>query len=359
MNPVTKFFNQPLQLLLLLSASALLLALSSAPTSAGTNDFSVVERTTIGGAGGWDFITLDQPHHRLFIARSDRVQVWDTDSKKVVGEIAGTAGVHGVALAQALDRGFTSNGRANTVTVFSLTDLHVLSTIPVSGANPDAILYEPTSKRVYTFNGRSGDITVIDAVSLKVLATIAVGGKPEVAVSDGDGHIFVNMEDSAELLKIDQSQNKILARWPLAPCAGPTGLAIDRLHQRLFSACDNRTMVVLDAVSGRRVATVPIGGKPDGAEFDPALGMAFSSNGDGTLTVVHEDDPEHFSVAATVTTQDKARTLSLDPVSHAIYLVTALFGATPPVTAEQPKPRPPVLPNSFSILVVAPHAAGQ
>ncbi|HEY8084650.1 MAG TPA: hypothetical protein VIE69_03475, partial [Methylophilaceae bacterium] len=246
--------------------------------------------------------------------------------------------------------------RANSVTVFSLTDLHVLSTIPIAGENPDAILYDASSKRVYTFNGRSGDITVIDAVNLKVLATIAVGGKPEVAVSDGNGHIFVNMEDSAELLKIDQSQNKILARWSLAPCTGPTGLAIDRSHQRLFSACDNHTMAILDAVSGRHVAMVPIGGKPDGAEFDPGLGMAFSSNGDGTLTLVHEDDPEHFSAAANVTTQDKARTLSLDPVSHSVYLVTALFGAIPSATAEQPKPRAPVLPNSFSILVVAPNA---
>jgi YVTN family beta-propeller protein len=354
MNPLSRLYSQPLHLAVPFLISSLFLVLPVAQADTDSNDFAVVERNTIGGAGGWDFITVDQPHHRLFISRSDRVQVWDTLNKKIVAEIAGTAGVHGVVLAQDLDRGFTSNGRANTVTVFSLTDLRVVRTIPVSGENPDAILYEPKLKRVYTFNGRSGNVTVIDAVDLKVLATIALGGKPEVAVSDGAGHIFVNMEESAELVVIDQNQNSVQTRWPLAPCTGPTGLAIDTLHQRLFSVCDNHTMAILDAQSGRQVALVPIGGKPDGAEFDSALGMAFSANGDGTLTVVHEDDPEHFSVAANIPTQDKARTLSLDSVTHRIYLVTALFGAPPPATAELPKPRPAVLPDSFTILVVAP-----
>ncbi len=202
-----------------------------------------------------------------------------------------------------------------------------------------------------------GSVTVIDAVNLKVLANIALGGKPEVAVSDGAGHVFVNIEDSAELVVIDQVANEVQARWPLAPCTNPTGLALDALHRRLFSVCDNHDMVILDAQSGRKVAIMAIGGAPDGAEYDPGLDMVFSSNGDGTLTLIHEDDPEHFTVAANVPTQEKARTLALDPASHRIYLVTAMFGPTPVPTAEQPKPRPPVLQDSFAVIVAAPTQA--
>jgi len=341
-----------------LVASAALLLLVQGCAASGTgptpSSYAVAERVTIGGNGGWDFIALDQFRQRLFITRGDRVQVWDIQSKKLVGEIEGTAGVHGVALAQDLKRGFTSNGRSNTVAVFDLETLKVVDTISIPGDNPDAILYEPKFKRVYCFNGRSGNVTVIDAVNLKVLANVALGGKPEVAVSDGAGHVFVNVEDSAELVVIDQATNAVQARWPLAPCTSPTGLALDTLHRRLFSVCDNHKMVILDAQSGRQVAIMTIGGAPDGAEYDPSLDMVFSSNGDGTLTFMHEDDPEHFTVVANVPTQEKARTLALDSESHRIYLVTALFGPTPAPTAEQPKPRPPVLPDSFTVIVVAP-----
>jgi YVTN family beta-propeller protein len=320
----------------------------------GPSSYAVAARITIGGGGGWDFITLDQFRRRLFITRSDRVQVWSLESKQVVGEIEGTAGVHGVALAEDLKRGFTSNGRSNTVTVFDVETLKVIETISVPGDNPDAILYEPKFKRVYCFNGRSADVTIIDAVDLKVLANVALGGKPEVAVSDGAGHVFVNVEDTAELVVIDQRANEVQARWPLDPCTNPTGLALDVLHRRLFSVCDNHKMAILDAQSGRRVAIMPIGGAPDGVEYDPGLGLVFSSNGDGTLTLIHEDDPEHFTVAANVPTQDRARTLALDSASHRIYLVSALFGPTPVPSVAQPKPRPPMLPDSFTVIVVAP-----
>ncbi|MEO6782564.1 MAG: YncE family protein [Bradyrhizobium sp.] len=272
----------------------------------------------------------------------------------MVGEIAGTTGVHGVALAQELERGFTSDGRTNTVTVFGLEDLRLVATITIPGDNPDAILYEPKFKRVYVFNGRSRNVTVIDAVNLKVLSSIALGGKPELAVSDGGGHIFVNIEDTAELAVIDQVENMVQARWPLPPCTNPTGLAIDAAHQRLFSVCDNRKMVIVDAQSGRLVAIMPIGGAPDGAEYDAALGLAFSANGDGSLTLVHENDPKHFAVVANVPTRERARTLALDPVSHRIYLVTASFGPTPAATGKQPKPRLAMVPDSFTVLVTAP-----
>ena len=323
-------------------------------TGSRPRDYAVVERVTIGGTGGWDFIAFDHFRQRLFVPRGDRVQVWSVQSKNVVREIEGTPGVHGVALAQDLERGFTSNGRANTVTVFSLEDLRVLETLNIPGENPDAILYEPKFKRVYSFNGRSGNVTVIDAANLKVMASIALGGKPEVAVSDGAGHIFVNIEDTAELVVIDQFANKVQARWPLAPCTNPTGLAIDAANQRLFSVCNNRKMVIVDAQSGRQVAIMSIGSAPDGAEYDPVFSMVFSANGDGTLTLVHENDAEHFTVVANVPTQDKARTLALDPISHRIYLVTASFGPTPAATGEQPKPRPAMLPDSFTVIVIAP-----
>ena len=342
-----------------LGASCLLFALMQgcvllAPQGASVKDYALVDRVMIGGPAGWDFITFDTARQRLFISRADRVQVWSPESKNLVGEIAGTAGVHGVALAQDLQRGFTTNGRANSVSVFRLDDLRVTDTITIPGANPDALLYEPRFKRVYTFNGRSGDATVIDAVTLKVLTNIALGGKPEVAVSDGAGHVFVNIEDTSEMLVIDETANKVQARWSLSPCSEPTGLAIDVAHKRLFSVCANNKMVIIDAVTGRVVTDVAIGAEPDSAAFDAELGLAFSSNGDCSLTVVHEVDPEHFSVVANVPTQARARTMSLDPVSHRIYLVTAVFGPTPEATSTNPKPRPPMLPDSFSVLVLAP-----
>ena len=330
---------------------------SHAPVLRSDPSYGVVARSRIGGLGGWDFITFESSRQRLFIARSDRVQVWSALTQQLVGEIPGTAGVHGVALAGDLQRGFTSNGRANSLTVFDLADLRVVGTLPIPGDNPDAILYESKFKRIYTFNGRSNDATVVDAVTLEVLATIPLGGKPEVAVSDGSGHVFVNIEDTAELVAIDQATDRVYARWPLAPCQSPTGLAIDSAHRRLFSVCANRIMTVVDADSGGIVASVPIGSGPDGAEFDPALSLAFSANGDGTLTVVHEDSPRGFTVVGNVATQNKARTLTLDPLSHRVYLVSALFGPAPEPTAAQPRPRLPVLPDTFTVIVAAPRGA--
>jgi YVTN family beta-propeller protein len=314
-----------------------------------------VQRHLIGGPGGWDFLTFDSVRKRVFITRGDRVQVWDVNSRAVIAEIAGTAGVHGVALAQDLNRGFTSNGRANTVSVFGLDDLRTSATIAVPGQNPDAILYVPAFRRVLAFNGRSKDVTIIDAVSLAVIATIPLGGKPEVAVANAEGRVFVNIEDTGEIVVLDPSGARIEKRWPLKPCEEPTGLAIDAAGQRLFSVCANHMMVVVDSTSGRLVARLPIGAEPDGVEFDAASGRAFSANGEGTLTVVQEGDAEHFSVVATIVTQPRARTLALDPASHLLYLVTASFGPTPSSTAEQPRPRAPMVKDTFTLLVVDPN----
>lgn len=299
-------------------------------------------------------MAFDAVRKRVFITRGDRVQVWDVDSRRVVGEIAGTDGVHGVALAQDLNRGFTSNGRANTVSVFRLDDLQITSTITIPGQNPDAILYVPRVKRVFAFNGRSKDVSVIDAVNLAVVTTVPLGGKPEVAVADGDSRVFVNIEDTGEIVVLDSSAGRVEARWPLTPCEEPTGLALDAARHRLFSVCANHMMAIVDAASGRLVARLPIGAGPDGVEFDPATHHAYSANGEGTLTVVQEDDAEHFRVVATITTQPRARTLTLDPSSHLLYLVTASFDPSPPATAAQPRPRASMVKDSFTLLVIHP-----
>jgi YVTN family beta-propeller protein len=325
-----------------------------APAVGALGDGAHIERFVIGGAGGWDFLTFDPVGRRLFITRGDRVQVWSAQTQRLVAEIAETSGVHGVALAPDLNRGFTTNGRANTVGVFALDDLRMTNTIEVQGQNPDAILYDPRLKRIYAFNGRSASMTVIDAIGLTVIATVPLGGKPEVAVTDGQGHVFVNIEDTAELVVIEQASDRVQARWPLHPCQEPTGLAIDVAHARLLSVCANHMMVIVDASSGRLVAAVPIGAEPDGVEFDPASGRAFSANGEGTVTVVQETDPEHFTAVATIATQPRARTLALDPRSHRIYLVSAAFGPPTAATSQQPQPRAPMVPDTFSVIVLAP-----
>jgi len=260
--------------------------------------------------------------------------------------------VHGIALANDLHRGFISNGRANTVTVFDPANLKTVQTIPVKGENPDAILYDPFSKRVFTFNGHSHDSSVIDASSGKLLGTIALPGKPEFAVSDGQGHVYANIEDKGELVEIDPRAMKVTHTWPLKNCEDPSGLAMDIAHRRLFSVCQNRNMAVTDADSGKPVASVPIGDGPDAAAFDPQRQLIFSSNGEsGTLTVVHEDSADRYSVLANVPTQKSARTMALQPDGD-LYLSAAQFGPRPKSSADNPRGRPPLVPGSFTILVV-------
>lgn len=327
------------------------LALSA--QSSENTEFTVVNNYSVGGEGGWDLITFDAKRHRLFISRSTHVQVIDADSGKVVGDIPGTEGVHAIALADDLNVGFTSNGKSNSVTVFDLTTLNVIETIKVSGLNPDVILYEPKSKHIFTFNGHSANATVIDAITHKEINTISLPGKPELAVSDKAGNIFVNIEDKNEIVVLDSGSNKVLKSFPLGSGIEPTGLAIDKEHNRLFSVCANNKMEILSSETGKIVSEVDIGARPDSAAFDSSLGIAFSSNGDGTLSIVKENDSDHFSVSQNVITQKGARTMAYDSESHRAYLVTASFGETSPATKEQPKPRPTMIPNSFVILVVS------
>jgi DNA-binding beta-propeller fold protein YncE len=316
-------------------------------------DYHLLKKVVLGGEGFWDYLTVDSDARRLYISRGTHVMVVDADTYQVVGDIPNTEGVHGIALVPELGRGFTSNGRANTVTIFDLKSLKPLGTVK-TGTNPDAIIFDSASKRVFTFNGRSGDSTAIDAASGSVARTIALGGKPEFAASDTQGMVYANLEDKSTVVELDSRTLSVKARWPLAPCEEPSGMAIDRKHRRLFIGCHNQMMAVVDADSGRVLATPPIGRGVDANRFDPATGLAFSSNGDGTLTVVHEDLPDKFRVVGNVQTQRGARTMELDSKTHNIFLVTAEFGPTPAATPDNPRPRPPMLPGSFTLLVMAP-----
>ncbi|HKW77258.1 MAG TPA: hypothetical protein VJN64_17125 [Terriglobales bacterium] len=324
--------------------------LSSLSVFAATQ-YKLKQKFVLGGEGGWDYLTYDPAGHRLFIARATRVMVVDPEKGSVLGEIPNTPGVHGVALAQDLGKGFTSNGRENTVTVFDLKTLKETARIKLDAENPDAIMYEPVSKRIFTFNGRSHNATAIDAEKGSVIANIPLDGKPEFAVADGNGTVFVNIEDKSELTSIDARNAKVLNTWPLAPCEEPSGLAIDQKNRRLFAGCDNKMMAVVNADTGKAVTTIPIGQGVDANRFDPETELAFSSNGDGTLTVVHEDSPDRYSVAQNAETQRSARTMALNPKNHEVYLVAAEIEQAPP---EKPgeRPRRTMKPGTFTLLVM-------
>ena len=314
--------------------------------------YHVIKTYKLGGEGGWDYLTLDSSSRRLYISRATHVMVIDADSGKPVGDIPDTPGVHGIALAPELGRGFVSNGREGTVTIFDIETLKPITKVKV-GENPDAILYDPATKRVFTFNGKSQDSTAIDAAKGAVLGTIKLEGKPEFAVSDGKGEVFVNLEDKSQLDAIDPNKLEVKSRWPLAPCQEPSGLAMDRKNRRLFVGCDNKMMAVVDADSGKVIATPPIGEGVDATAFDESTGLAFASCGEsGVLTVVREESPSKFSVAENVKTQEGARTLALDDKTHNVYVVTAKFGPPPAPTPDHPHPRHSILPNTFVVLVL-------
>lgn len=333
--------------------SALSVSLAAAAVAAAGPGYHVTQTYKVGGEGGWDYLTADAGARRVYISRGTHVMVMDADSGKIVGDIADTPGVHGIALAPELGKGFVSNGRENTVSIFDLKTLATSSKVK-TGENPDAILYDPATKRVFTFNGRSQDSTAIDAATGSVLGTIKLDGKPEFAASDAKGEIFVNIEDKSELTAIDPNKLEVKAKWPLAPCTEPSGLSIDRKNRRLFVGCDNKMMAVVDADSGKVLATPAIGEGVDATTFDDETGLAFASCGqDAVLTVVKEESPGKFSVAENVPTKRGARTLALDSKTHNVFVVTADFGPRPAPTADNPRPRPPMLPDSFVVLLVS------
>jgi DNA-binding beta-propeller fold protein YncE len=317
--------------------------------------YQVIKKIPVGGDGGWDYLAMDSEARRLYVSHATKVVVIDVDKGEVVGEIPATNGVHGIAFAPELNRGFTSNGRDNSSTIFDLKTLKVITSVK-TGGNPDAILYDPATKRVFAFNrtraAADASSTVIDAATGAVAGTIPLGGRPEFAVADGKGQVFVNLDDKSEVAVIDSRKLAVTNRWSLAPGESPSGLAMDRQNRRLFSVCENQKMIVMNADNGRVVANLPIGKGTDAAAFDPEARLAFSSNGEGTLTVVREESPDKFSVVENAKTQQGARTMAVDLKTHNVYLSTAQFGPAPAATPERPNPRPSAVPGSFTILVV-------
>jgi DNA-binding beta-propeller fold protein YncE len=318
-------------------------------TAFAAEGYKVLNKIKIGGTGGWDYVALDNTNRRLYASHGTSVEVVDPDAGKVVGTIPQLHGVHGIAIAPELNKGFISNGQSNSVTVFDLKTLAKLGE-PATGQNPDSICYEPKTQRVFTFNGRSNDSTAINAKNNEIVATFPLDGKPEFCAVDGTGKIYANLEDKSEVIEIDAAKPAVTRRVSLAPAEGPSGLAIDVKNKKLFSVCDNKMMAVTDIATMKVVATPAIGTGPDAAGFDPGTGLAFSSNGDGTLTIVKLVNGK-YEAADTVTTERGARTMTVDPKLHRVYLLAAEYGPAPEAK-EGKKGRPPVLPDSFHVLVV-------
>ena len=323
-------------------------AVSSAALVSAAEPYLFLKEIPVGGEGGWDCLSVDSSAHRLYVTHATKIVVIDTTKDTIVGEIDGLVGVHAIALASNLGRGFASNGRENTVSVVDLSSLKTLSKV-ATGQNPDLILFEPTQEEVYAFNGRSQSATVIAAGTGAVAATIPLGGKPEFAQADG-ARVFVNLEDKNEVAVLDVKTHGVANRWPIAPGEEASGMGIDREHHRLFLGCGNAKLIILDSQDGHPVASLPVGNGIDGAAFDAGTQLAFTSNGgDGTVTVVHEDSPDKFTVVQTLATERGARTMAVDPVSHKIYLPSAVFEAKKPGETGRPK----MVPGTFKVLVYA------
>jgi YVTN family beta-propeller protein len=334
-------------------ATGLLVAASFNQLNAQSH-YKIADKISIPGEGGWDYTAVDDNANRLYVSHSTTVQVVDLSTNKVVGAIPDTKGVHGIAIAADLNKGFISDGRDTAVTIFDLKTLATLAKVKVTGQNPDAICYDAFSQRVFTFNGRSNSSTVIDAKSNAVIGTIELAGKPEFAVSDGAGKIYFNLEDKNMICSIDTKTMKVVDSWSIAPGDGPSGLAMDTKTRRLFSVCDNKMMIVVNADNGKVVTTLPTGDRTDAVAFDNGNNRIYSSNGDGTLTVIEEKDANTFTVLENVATQKSARTDAVNSKTHHIYLPAAEYGPAPEATKDNPRPRPSVKPGSFVILDVVP-----
>ena len=313
--------------------------------------YHVADHWKVGGTGGWDYLLSDDAAHRLYVTHNNRVEVIDTSTGKLIGAVVGLKSTHGVALNSDGKTGYASDGAGNAIVVFDRGTLSVTATVP-AGTNPDGITFEAVTKTVWAFNGRSKDVTVMDATSNKVIATIPLPGKPEFPHVDGKGAVFVNIEDKNAVVKLDAATKKVVATWPLTGCESPSGMAIDLTRHRLFSVCDGKKMSILSYDSGRVLGLATIGDSPDAAGFDPKTGIAFASNGDGTLTLVDTTKPD-FPVVQTVPTARGARTMAFDAVSGRVYLSAAKYAPAPASTAADPHPRAAALPDSFEIIVVS------
>ena len=302
------------------------LSLSIFVASAQTpGSYHITKKIPIAGQGGWDYLTVDESARRLYVSHGTQVEVLDVDSGAIVGKITNTLGVHGIAIAPELGRGFVSDGQSSTVTIFDLKTLNTMAEVP-TGKKPDAIIYDPATSRVFAFNGGSDSVTAIQAADGKVAGTLDLGGGPEFAVADGSGYVYDNLEDESLALKINARSLKVEQRWPAAPCASPSSMAMDRPNRRLFLGCRSKVMAVMNADSGKVIATLPIGDHVDATAFDPDSRLIFNSNGEGTITVIHQDSPDKYSVVENVKTVPRAKTMALDPKTHQLFLSTAEAG---------------------------------
>ena len=345
------------------SLASLLLFSLTVVYAASEGGYRVIRKIAVGGDGAWDDLTLDPVAHRIYLSRSTHVMVLDEQSGKVIGDIPDTKGVHGIALAPEFDRGYATDGGEAMVTVFDLKTLKPIMKVNTTGEAPDGIIYDPGTKRIFVLNHRSGNATAIDAKTGQVVGTVETGESPESAVLDGKGNLFLTLENKDTLIEFDTRTLKVENTWPTAPCKGPGPIAMDRVHRRLFLNCQpNKMMALMDADTGKVVSTAPIGGQVDGIGFDPSSGLAFASCGEGVLNVIHEDSPDKLNIVETVKTQVPRdgvplafgpRTMATDPKTHHMFVVTADFTPTAAPTAENPRPRPQMVPNSFVVLEIA------
>jgi YVTN family beta-propeller protein len=294
-------------------------------SSSSNGGYTVIKKIPIPGQGSWDYLTIDDSARRLYVSHGSQVEVLDVDSGAIVGKIENTLGVHGIAVAPDLGRGFVSDGQSSTVTIFDLKTLKTIAEVP-TGKKPDAIIYDPATSRVFAFNGDSNSATVIEAADGKVAGTIDLGGGPEFAAADGNGYVYNALEDKNLVLKINSRSLKVEQRWPTAPCASPSSMAIDRANHRLFLGCRSKVMAVMNADTGQVITTLPIGDHVDATAFDADTRLIFNSNGEGTVTVIHQETPDKYSMVETVKTLPRAKTSALDPKTHQLFLSTAESG---------------------------------
>jgi len=329
---------------------AAVIALAVTPSVAAAQ-YQITRTFTIGGDGSWDYVVPDPPHHRLFIGRQNRLMVVDENDGKLIGEVMGIHGAHGAAIVDKTGHGFATSSDDSSIVMFDLATFKVLGRAHAA-EDADAIIFDAPSDRVFSFNGDAHSATVVEPAAGKLVTNIPLGGKPESGVSAGDGKVYVNITDNSEVVEIDAKAMTVTRRWSTVPCKQPVSMAIDRAHSRLFSGCRSGVMAVSDIKAGKVVATAPIGSGNDGAAFDPASGDAFFSNVDGTLTIVHQDDADKYHVVQNVMTARGGRNMGLDPETHRVFVVVAKYGPTPDSSAANPRRRPPIIPGSFSILVV-------
>ncbi len=326
-------------LVVAIACGATLLLVAQAATT-----YQVTHTFALGGEGSWDYVVPDPPSHRVYIARQDRVMVMDANDGKLLGEVAGIQGAHGTAIGEG--HGFATEGQGKSVAMFDLQTFKVLNRIPAA-EDADAIVFDPPSKRVFTLNGDAHSSTVIDAKAGTLVTNIDLGGKPEYGASAGDGKVYANLVDTAEVVEIDAKTAKVTRRWPTSPCKQPVSMAIDTKNHRLFSGCRSGVMAVSDYTAGKLITTLPIGQGVDGAGYDPASGNAFASNADGTLTVIHQDSADTYHVLENVVTPAGSRNMGVDPTTHRLFVASAKFGPVPAGGR-----RGPLVPGSFAILVI-------